>query len=113
MKPRTAIGKTIISIIKGRFLDREDMLNHLPFILFIAFLIILYIANSHYAEKMIREKENLSNELKELHSEYITTKSELMYRSKQSEIAKTASLLGLREATDPPKKISDDKGWFE
>lgn len=107
------IGKTLSGIIKGKFLDNEELLGHLPFILFITFLILLYIANNHYTEKMIREKETLGSELKELQSEYITTKSELMYHSKQSAIAKPAAALGLKEATDPPQIIVADKGWFD
>lgn len=105
--------KTLAGIVKGRFLEKDDMFDQLPFIFFLTLLIIIYIGNNHYAEKMSREKENMSHALRELQSEYITTKSELMYRSKQSELAKTALKFGLKEATGPPKKIVDDRGWFE
>jgi hypothetical protein len=50
----------------------------------------------------------VSNQLKELRSEYISTKSELMFASKQSEVAKSALELGLSEPVVPPIKIEVD-----
>ena len=50
----------------------------------------------------------LSNEIKEKHSEYISTTSELMFVSKQSEVARAAEELGLKEPLVPPVKIKVD-----
>jgi hypothetical protein len=50
----------------------------------------------------------ISNQLKELRTEYIYTKSELMFASKQSEVAKSAEQLGLKEPLVPPIKIEVD-----
>jgi hypothetical protein len=83
-------------------------LSHLPFILFLALTAIFYIANGYYADDKIREVNKLSNQLKELRSEYISTKSELMFASKQSEVAKSAEELGLKEPVVPPVKIEVD-----
>jgi len=47
----------------------------------------------------------VDNELNELKSEYITTKSELMYNSKQSQVAATVESMGMYESIEPPKKI--------
>ena len=46
----------------------------IPFILFLALIAILYIANGYYADDKIREVNKVSNQLKELRSEYISTK---------------------------------------
>ena len=56
----------------------------------------------------IREFNKTTNQLKELRSEYISTTSELMFASKQSEVAKSAEKLGLREPIVPPTKIEVD-----
>ena len=83
--------------------------------LFLTFLAILYIANRYHAEKILRESVALQNEIKELRSEEITTASDLMYNSKQSEILKMVQRkgLGLEESTTPPKKIVVNKKDFE
>ncbi len=93
------------SVLSGSFLSKEKVTESLPFIFFITFLGICYIANGYQTEKVIRKLYNTNNELKELRSEYITTKSDLMYISKQSQVAKATSGFGLNELISPPKKI--------
>ncbi len=93
------------SLLSGKFLSRERVTESLPFLFFVSFLGICYISNGYQAEKVIRQLYKTNNDLKELRSEYITTKSELMYISKQSQVAKASYEFGLRELTSPPKKI--------
>lgn len=80
----------------------------MPFVLFLACIALFYIANGYYADDKIREVNKLSNNLKELRTEYIFTKSELMFASKQSEVAKAAEKLGLKEPVVPPVIIETD-----
>lgn len=84
------------------------LVKNLPFFCFLAFLAAIYIANAHYAEKKVREIETLQNELKQQRWEYMTLKSELMYRSKQAEVATQVRDLGLKEPTVKPYKIIVD-----
>lgn len=93
------------SLMSGQFLNRDQAVKGLPFILFMSLLGIFYIANGYQAERLIRQIYKTNNELKELRSEYITNKSDLMYISKQSQLANTTYDLGLKELTSPPKKI--------
>ena len=53
----------------------------------------------------LRQSATLTRQLKELKSEFITVRSELMFVSKQSEVAKAVSMKGLYESVVPPKKI--------
>jgi hypothetical protein len=59
------------------------------------------------AEDTVRKLNNVGKEVKEFRSEYITTKSELMYKSKQSELADFIDQkgMGLKESFEPPRKI--------
>ena len=98
----------LLSFLNGSFLTREWVLGQLPFVLFLALIAMGYIANGYYAERMVKEINTTTNELKELRSEYITTKSDLMHISKQSEVAKYSQKIGLVESTTPPKKIVMD-----
>jgi hypothetical protein len=105
-KPQGKVARSITAVISGSFLSSEQTIRLLPFIFFLCFLAICYIANGYYAEQKVKQMNKISNELKELKSEYIITKSDLMFVSKQSEVAKSAAAIGIVEAKDdPPKKI--------
>lgn len=86
-------------------LTDEQIIKQIPYIFFLTLLAIIYIANTYYSEKTIREIDVVNNEIKELRSEYISSKSELMFKSKQSEVVKSAAMLEIKESTVPPKKI--------
>ncbi|MOA04674.1 hypothetical protein D3C78_1242420 [compost metagenome] len=77
----------------------------LPFLIFISVLCMLYIANSHMAIKNIRSIDKLNKEVKELSWEYKSLKADLMFKSKLTEVAKKVDTLGIKELTEPPKKI--------
>jgi hypothetical protein len=109
-KPRKkgVLAKGISSVFSGTFLSSDKSLKHLSFILFLGFMAVLYIGYNYYADDHIRKENKLSKENKELHSEYISTKSDLMFASKQSEVAKAAESIGLKQPVVPPTKILVD-----
>ncbi len=82
---------------------RKDII----FIIFLSGLGVLNIANVHYATKTITRVELLSNEVKELQYEYKSLNSEVMFRSKQSEVAKALESFGLKELSKPPVVLKD------
>jgi hypothetical protein len=90
-----------------RVLRYQWMLRNLPFFLFLAFLAVLYIYNGHYADHVVRDIGKTGRELKELQYEYKSLKSEVMFRSKQSELAKAVEPFGLKELTSPPVILVD------
>jgi cell division protein FtsL len=70
---------------------------------------VFYIYNSLHTTKAIKKKDELSKQLKELHSERISLESEITQSSKQSEIAEKLKETGLKELSDPPIKIVREK----
>ncbi len=86
------------------------IVDHIPFLLFLFVLAILYIANGHYAVKNIREINSLQTEVKELHWHYLDQKSELMFRSKMSEVSDQVAPYGLEIANTPPLIIKKGNG---
>jgi cell division protein FtsL len=90
-----------------RWLNYQWIVKNIPFFLFLAVLAILYIYNGHYSDNTIKDINKTSLELKELQFEYKTLKSEVMLRSKQSELAKAVEPLGLKELTEPPYVLKD------
>jgi len=107
-RKKGVLAKGLSSVFSGTFLTNERTLKHVPFILFLALLAILYIANGYYADDIVRKVNKVSNQNKELRSEYISTKSDLMFVSKQSEVAKSVEEMGLKEPVVPPLKIEVD-----
>ncbi|HEY4285698.1 MAG TPA: FtsL-like putative cell division protein [Puia sp.] len=83
------------------------VMKNIGFFLFLAALAVVYIYNGHYADNISRDINRTNKELKELQYEYKTLKSEVMFRSKQSELAKAVDPFGLKQLTQPPFVIVD------
>ena len=78
------------------------IVRNIPFFLFLAVLAILYIYNGHHADKLVRRIAVTEKNIKELEYEYKTVKSDLIFRSKASELVKAVEPLGLKEPKLPP-----------
>lgn len=100
------------NLIDGSVLTRKWLVKQLPFIIYLTFLAILYIANRYHAERIVRETVKIKQEVKELRFESITTAADLMFISKQSEVARMVKEkeLGLNELVEPPNKIVIENG---
>jgi len=92
---------------RKRLFGYRWIVKNLPFFLFLSVLAVIYIYNGHYADNTVRNINKVNHELKELQYEYKTLKSEVMFRSKQSELAKAVQPLGLKELTVPPAVLVD------
>lgn len=105
-KPRgNKVTRAAASFLSGRFLISDATLKYLPFVFFLAFLSLCYIGNGYFAQSKDRQLDKLNSELGELRTQYVIAKSKLMYLSKESEVAKAAEAMGLKEAVIPPEKI--------
>lgn len=86
--------------------------KNLPKILFVFMLSLIYIGNTHYSDKTIRTINKMHTEVEDLRADYTTLKADLMFASKQSEVARRVKSLGLRESINPPHKIEVKKGEY-
>lgn len=98
-------GKLMEAFDISRWLSYETIIRNLPFVLFIACIGFVYIANSHYAIKTIRNINATDKSMKEIEWQYKTTKAELEFKSQQSQITKLLENSGLKDLTTPPVKI--------
>ena len=96
------IGKTIK--MEAVFEDGLPV-KYLPYVLFLVFLGLFYIGNSHYSDKTNRKINKLEREVEDLRADYTTLKADYMLAGKQSEVAKKVKELGLFESQEPPHKI--------
>jgi hypothetical protein len=90
-----------------RWLNYGAIVKQVPFLLFLAFLAVVYIYNGHNADKMIRRTTKASNELKDLQSEYKSVTGDVLLRSRQSELVEAVKPLGLQELTTEPIVLID------
>ncbi len=98
-------GFNIGAVLRGEFLADEKTLRHLPFFLFLSFLGIIYIANAYYVERKVVEIQRLNKRVKDLHTNYVSVKADLMFSMKQTEIAAKMAETGLKESITPPNVI--------
>ncbi|MDX9847555.1 MAG: FtsL-like putative cell division protein [Tenuifilaceae bacterium] len=106
-QPKEPKRRGVFSLLDGSLLGKDNVTNQIPYVLFLAFLAIVYIANRYKYEKLVREGQQMQIEVKNLRAESITTASQLMFISKQSQVARMVQEkgLGLEESVVPPKKI--------
>lgn len=90
-----------------KYLNYQGIVRNIPFILFLSTLAVVYIFNGHYADKLIRKISKTEKNIKELQYEYKTLKSEVIFRSKASELVKAVEPLGLKELQELPYVLND------
>ncbi|MGC6470615.1 MAG: FtsL-like putative cell division protein [Flavobacteriales bacterium] len=84
-QPKKGFQSGFSEVISGKILEK-GLFELLPFSLYVCLLIVFYINNSYQTEKYVRDISSLEREIKELRAEFITTKSQLMYQSKQTQV---------------------------
>lgn len=90
-----------------KIFNYKFIVQNIPFFLFLSLLAVLYIFNGHYADKLVRKISASEKNIKELQYEYKTVQSDVIFRSKASELVKAVEPLGLRELKSPAIQLSD------
>ena len=65
------------------------------------------------AQSLVRDINKKAKELKELRWDYLTIKSDLMYKSKLTEVLPRAQTMGLEELNMPPYKLTIKKKEYQ
>lgn len=107
----------LYGILKARILLDEDAIKNWRFIVFIIGLAIVMIANTQRYEQKVFRITALNNEVKELRSEFVDRRSELMKLKMESTVAKQMEERLILPSTVPPIKIKvvqeKEKGFFD
>ena len=117
VKKKKGTGKSWFSGLEKKlklenYFEEGFPVQYLPKILFVMALGLLYISNTHYAEKTVRKISNMQAEVEDLRDDYTTLKADLMFASKQSEVARKVKALGLKESLKPPYKVEVEEGEY-
>ncbi|CAM3977615.1 MULTISPECIES: FtsL-like putative cell division protein [Flavobacterium] len=107
----------VYSLLKARFLVNEDAVKNWRFIVFIILLGIIMIANTQRFEQKVFKIVALTNQAKELRSEFVDRRSELMKLKMESTVSDKMIEKEIFPSTVPPVKIKvkieKEKGFFE
>lgn len=107
----------VYSLLKARFLVNEDAFKNWRFIVFIILLAILMIANTQRFEQKVFRIVELTNQAKELRSEFVDRRSELMKLKMESTVSEKMIEKEIFPSTVPPVKIKvkaeKKKSFFE
>lgn len=90
-----------------KVLNYESIVSQIPFLFYLALMAVVYIYNVRVSERVSFKLESLRKDVKELQWEYKNVKSEVMFRSKPSELSKALSPLGLNEQVETPYVLKD------
>ena len=87
----------------------EWIFGNLPFVFFLFFLGLIYIANANFADKQVRGIQNLEKDIKDLKWRYNAAKADVMFNTKQSEVEKGIEAYNLKATNQRTKRIVVDK----
>lgn len=115
--PAIGGGFSIFSSIERKlklesYFEEGFPVHYLPKILFVLVLGLIYIGNTHYAEQTVRKINVMQVEVEDLRADYTTLKADLMFSSKQSEVARKVKAFGLKESLIPPYKVVVEEGEY-
>lgn len=109
----------VYDILKARFLIKEEAnaAKNWRFIVFIILLAIIMIANTQRYEQKVFKIIELTSEVKELRSEFVDRRSELMKLKMESTVSAKMEAQKIFPSSVPPTKIKvrkeKEKKFFE
>lgn len=95
------------------FISYAQVMHNFLFVVAIVFIGVIEIFNTHMAVRLNRGISKKQDIIKELRWEYMTVKTDLNQKSKQSELQKVLEPYGLKSLQEAPKKIEVKKGTLE
>ncbi len=102
---------SVKDILGANLLSREVVIRQIPFLLFIASALVLYILNQYRGENVMSQIMTLEKRVREMRAESVSAAFDLQEMSKQSEVSRMIieQELLLKEAKTPPYKIVMDQ----
>lgn len=104
---RRKVSDAILAVLSGNILSKSEVRRAYPFMVLVAVLMFLYIANVFRTQYVYREHTRLTEQVKELRAKSMTIASEKMKATRQSRIMVELDQRGipLRESLRPNKVI--------
>ena len=113
-KPKKAGSDYSVFSLLQNVIDTERIMQegvpdrYIKKLLFVFLLAILYVANTHFSNNLVRRLNKTKAEAEEMRVDFHTSQAEYMFDSKQSEVVKKVSASGIEESKVPPRIIVDN-----
>lgn len=95
-------SRAVTRLLSGEFLTREEVVVHIPFLLYVCGFFLITIALGYSFDNTEREKIKVRETLKELNAEYKTLKTQLESEKQHSNVSQRILDLGLEEPKNAP-----------
>jgi hypothetical protein len=102
--------QTVRNWLKLRINGWEIIEKNLVFALFLTGIGLLYIWNTHRAERIARYSDQLQREIRELKSEYMTLHAQMSLNRRQTDMMRIIDSLKLKPMEQPPFRLIDNIG---
>jgi hypothetical protein len=113
-KPQSKLQRIVESVLRvfgiQDFVSYAQVMHNFIFVLAIVFIGVLEIFNTHLAVRLNRGITKKQESIKELRWEFMTVKTDMNLKSKQSQLQIVLAPYGLKPLQEPPKKIEVKKG---
>lgn len=108
---------SIYNILKAKYLVQRQSLKHWFLIVYVIFWSLMVVANSHWYEEKTIEISKRTEQVKELRSEFVDRRSELMRLQMESGISQKMEALEIYPSEVPARKIKvvtnqEKKPWY-
>jgi hypothetical protein len=100
--------KGLKKVVSGDFLMDGVVQKNLPFMLYITFLMLVYVAYGYYVNNSLKDLSREEIKSEELYSRLQSMMEVFDKESLQSKIAERVQVIDLVESKDPPRVI-----WIE
>ncbi len=98
-------ANAFVQILNGDYLAKEFVVNNLPFVFFLLFLMLMLIGKGYYAKNLVKEIDTAQKQLDATSAEFVEAKAKLEEETRRSELVEQLGPRGLKETTNPAKVI--------
>ncbi|MDL1913900.1 MAG: hypothetical protein FDW93_05165 [Bergeyella sp.] len=102
-KPKQQL--TFLDVVKGNFLNREEIMVHYKYYLLLFVLMMMIIYSNHLVSEKIKKVNRLKEETEEYKSRYALSQSKLIKIKMESEIGKEVKKDSLLPLESHPRKL--------
>ena len=98
-------ASALTQILNGEFLTKSFVLNNLPYIFFILFLLMVFVAKGYYVKQLNDDIKMNQTELNQNAADFIDQKTELEDETKRYKLLERLKERGLKESLNATKVI--------
>ena len=107
---KRSLSSMLKSFDEVKFFQWENIVNNIPYFMFVVIIGIFYIWNNHLGVAMDREIRTVNQELLEKQYYFNATRDSLTQHSRQSAVARRVDTLNMQELSNPPFTIKPKSG---